>query len=122
MKKILSLIIAPVIFLTISCNENPQQFSKREVIERETFVSILVDLHLMDALTDGTRFHNEFHPKDTLDLYSKIFDKYQVTQAEFDSTVANYSRNPDMYLDVYDDVLMELSMRLDEVEGRTEEE
>lgn len=98
-----------------SCADDPTKVKipKKDAIDREEFVHILADIHLMDAITNNANYFRRYEPGDSVDLYNSIFEKYEVTKAEFDSTVALYTKKPDLYLEVYDEVIFELNFRLD---------
>ena len=68
---------------------------------------------MADALTSGPNFNRKFQAGDTVDINLWILKKHHVTKAQFDSTVAMYIRQPDVYLKVYDEVLMKLNYMLD---------
>ena len=44
-------------------------------------------------------------------LYQSIFRKYDITQAEYDSSLVWYGRHLDIYMKVYDRVLADLNER-----------
>jgi len=102
------------ILFMISCSGDPMNASIKNKIERETFVNILVDIHIMDAISNESMYYRKFPSQDSVDLYSAIFQKYDVSKAEFDSTVVAYTRQPGLYKAVYDDVLLKLNLMLDE--------
>jgi hypothetical protein len=104
---ILSLLLA-------SCNDDPTKAKiPSDAIERDKFVNILADIHLMDAVTNNAGYFRKYEASDSVDLYSSIFEKYNVNKVDFDSTVSYYSRKPEIYLEVYDEVIYELNLRLD---------
>jgi len=108
--------------LSLSCSNDPTRISQKDMIERDVFVDMLVDMHILDAISNESEFYRKFSTKDSLDLYSKIFEKYNVTKAEFDSTVSAYTRRGDLYKEVYDQVLLEINLRIDEANKIEEEE
>ena len=71
----------------------------------------------MDAATNHYQFYNIYSSQDTVDTYGGIFEKYGYTKAEFDTTVANYSRQPELYERVYNEVLMKLNYMLDTLQS-----
>ena len=111
---ILSLLLA-------SCNDDPTKYriKQKKVVEREKFVDILADIHMMDAITNNPNYFRKYEPGDSVDLYSSIFDKYGVTKAEFDSTVSAYTKKPQLYSEIYDEVIFELNYRLDTLRENT---
>ncbi|HER08413.1 MAG TPA: DUF4296 domain-containing protein [Bacteroides sp.] len=83
-------------------------------VDREVFVDILVDIHLVDGITNDRKFYRRYTDTDSIDLLSPILEKYGVTHTQFDSTLAEYSRYPSLLDQVYNDVLMKLNVMLDE--------
>jgi hypothetical protein len=102
-----------VIVFLLSCKDDIAKINNKGIISRKEFVEILADIHLIDAITDGSDFYNKFGPSDSLVLYSAIFKKHHVTKEEFDSTVSMYIRQPEVYMKVYDEVLLKLNYMLD---------
>ncbi|MCK4922314.1 MAG: DUF4296 domain-containing protein [Bacteroidales bacterium] len=107
-----------VLFLvfSFSCTNDPTHISKKNMIERDVFIDILVDMHIMDAISNETEYYRKFPSEDSINLYTLIFEKHKVTKAQFDSTVSAYTRRSMLYKEIYDEVLLELNIRLDETE------
>jgi hypothetical protein len=84
-----------------------------EFVEREVLVNVLVDIHLADGIVNNRRFHNRYDA-DSIDLLTPILNKYDITREMFDTTMATYSRYPNLMDEVYNDVLVKLSVMLDE--------
>jgi hypothetical protein len=85
----------------------------RDLIPPETFVPLLVDLHLVYSIQTAQKFRNLSREVDSVDTYSYVFEKHGVTKAIFDSTLAWYTRHPDQFTDIYDHVVMQLSQIAD---------
>jgi hypothetical protein len=81
----------------------------KDLIPPETLVPVLIDIHLVYALQSSAMIRDLAREVDSIDTYSYIFDKYDVTRVQFDSTVAWYSRHPKLFTDIYDQVVMQLS-------------
>jgi len=111
MKKIIALSF--LFAALLSCKDDITKINHKGIIPRKDFVEILADIHLVDALTEGPEFNSKFESSDSVILYGAIFKKYNVTQAEFDSTVSMYVRQPKVYMKVYDEVLLKLNYMLD---------
>jgi hypothetical protein len=86
----------------------------KEYVDREMLVNILVDIHLVDGITNDRKFYRRYEHTDSIDLLGPILEKYNVTRAQYDSTLAEYSRHPQLLDQVYNDVLMKLNVMLDE--------
>ena len=52
---------------------------------------------------------------DSIDTYSYVFEKHGITKVQFDSTIAWFSRRPELFTEVYDEVVMLLSQRSDSI-------
>lgn len=98
--------------LLIGCEQN-KQISGKEFVERDVFVEMLVDIHLIDGVTNDRKFHHSYEA-DSIDLMTPIMEKYQVSRSMFDTTLAEYSLYPELLDLVYNDVLIKLNVMLDE--------
>ena len=107
----------PILFLLLlaGCTEK-KHIRGKEYVDREVLVDILVDIHLVDGVTNARKFYRRYEHSDSIDLLGPILEKYDVTQAQLDTTLAAYSRHPELLDQVYSDVLMELNVMLDELD------
>lgn len=106
------ILILLLAFTLTACKKN-KPITGKEFIERDVLVDILVDIHLMDGITQDRKFNRSFDA-DSLDMLSPILEKYQVSHHMFDTTMYMYSRQPELLDEVYNDVLIELNVMLDE--------
>ena len=96
-----SLTSITLIIALLSC-----QNSNRAPVSEATFTRILADMHTAEGAAEG-----EFpSAKDSLlrIYYTQILKKHDVTQTDFDSTLAVYSRQPVVFDSVYSNVLREI--------------
>lgn len=91
-----------------------EKISGKEYVPREVLVDMLVDMHLVDGITNDRKFYRRFEGVDSVDLLGPIFDKYGVTREMFDKTMLEYTRNPPLLDQVYNDVIMKLNVMLDQ--------
>ncbi len=117
MRMIKVLGVTTLLFL-MSCSGQPAKIRHKYIIPRDKFVDILVDIHLMDAITNGPEFYRKFSAEDSVNVYSEIFKKFGVSRAQFDSTMVSYTRRPELYLKIYDDVILRLNFRIDELKDK----
>jgi hypothetical protein len=110
-KAILLLILAA---LLVGCGKT-EQIKGKEFIDREVLVDMLVDMHLVDGITNDRKFHRKYEV-DEIDLLTPILEKYQISRSMLDTTLAEYSRHPELFDQVYNDVLIKLNIMLDENE------
>ncbi len=99
-----------------------KKITGKEFIPKSVLVKVIVDIHLMDGITNDMSYYHKYNPGDSIDLYGPIFDKYNVDREMFDRTIREYSKYPQLLDEVYDQVLMELKLLQDKIEMEEEEE
>lgn len=97
----------------IACTDDFTKIGNKGIIPKDKFVDILVGVHMMDVLANGPSFSRKYEPGDSIFLNQAVFDKYNVTKEDFDSTVAMYIRQPEVYIKIYDEVLLKMNFMLD---------
>ena len=102
-----------LLVLTFTACQKKKTITGKEFIEREVLVDLLVDIHLMDGVTQDRKFSRKYEV-DSLDILGPIFEKHQVSKQMFDTTMYVYSRHPLLLDEVYNDVLIKLNVMLDE--------
>ncbi len=108
------------LLLFSGCNKD-EQISGKVFIEREKLVDVLVDIHLLDGVTNDRKFHRRYDA-DSIDLLTPILEKHHTTRTMFDTTMATYSKHPDLFDQVYADVLIKLNVMLDKNDKENEED
>ena len=107
----------PVLFLLLAiaftaCKKD-KEIRGKEFVERELLIDVLVDLHLVDGVTQDRQFGRKYDA-DSIDVLSPILEKHQISKQMFDTTMYVYTRNPKLLDDVYNEVLIKLNVMLDE--------
>ena len=111
--RILVLLLGLMLVTLVGCSKKTE-ISGKEFVPRENLVDMLVDLHLVDGITNDRKFYRAYEDVDSVDLLGPILEKYQVSQQMFDTTMYEYSRYPEIFDQVYNDVLTKLNIMLDE--------
>ena len=114
-----SIFLILITIVSLGCTKK-KQITGNEFVPREVLVEVLVDIHLMDGITNDRKFYRRYIDVDSIDLLGPIFEKYQITLEMFDTTMTEYSRYPLLLDQVYNDVLMKLNIMLDENDNETE--
>lgn len=111
-----------LVFLVVipSACMKKKQITGKEYIPRDVLVEVLVDIHLADGVTNDRKFYRRYVNVDSIDLLSPILEKHQVSHEMFDTTMSIYSRYPLLLDQVYNEVLMNLNMMLDENDNEEE--
>ena len=102
-------IVVALIFM--SCNSRPDG-----VLSRDDMANILYEMHKLDGSLDikGISYNQN---NEKADYYKSILDKYNITQAEFDSSLIWYGKNPKKFTRVYDDVYEQLTQLQEDVKN-----
>ena len=87
------------------------------MVKQDSLVSLLVDIHLADALLNKEKKPHAEKYEDALKLYPSVFLKHNIDRAVFDSTIKFYVKYPEQFSKIYDDVIRELSI----LEGSVQE-
>jgi hypothetical protein len=88
--------------ILISCRTNT-------IIPSKDMVSLLVKIHLTEATLNNDFHSHNYINKDTIDYLIKTIESLGYTQAQFDSSMKYYTRNPKQLDAIYDKVIIELS-------------
>jgi hypothetical protein len=111
MFRIISLLI---LFLLLSCSSDKKPDDDL-LIPEEKLVPVLIDLHLVYALQTTHEFRILVNQYDSIDIHSEIFSKHNITKAQLDTTLSYLSKNPEDLLDIYDEIIMQLSQMQDSI-------
>jgi hypothetical protein len=102
-----------LLILTFAACKKEEQITGKEFAKREVFIDVLVDIHLMDGVTQDRKF-GRMYDVDSVDILTPILEKHQISRQMFDTTLFVYSRKPELLDAVYNEVLIKLNVMLDE--------
>ena len=108
-----SIILFLILLALTGCGRNRPG---RDLIPPETLVPLLIDMHLVYSVQTSSTIRDLARKVDSIDSYSYIYEKYQITRVDFDSTIAWYSRHPKHFTDIYDQVIMQLTRLSDSLD------
>lgn len=111
--RILLFLLSLTLAFAASCSKKTT-ITGKDFIPREEFVDILVDLHLIDGITNDRKFYRYYEDVDSVDLTGPILEKYHISKHMLDTTLYEYSRYPEIFDQVYNDVMTKLNIMLDE--------
>ena len=88
------------------------------VLSQDKMANVLTEMHKTDAsLAQKDLLYGRY--SDKVPYYKFILKKYGITQAEFDSSLVWYTKNPIRFERVYDNVLVQLtSLQIDVKKGK----
>ena len=90
-----------------------------DLLPRDTFVQVLVDVQMIEAIYNQNMIRNDNPRQRIARFYSETFEKHGVTREQFTATYAWYYRHPYEMMDVFDEVVLELSKFQAAMHGET---
>ena len=104
-------VIVSLLLVLASCSNRP-----KGVLNQEDMANILTDMHKLDgALVErGIMFSND---STKMKYYNFVFAKYNISKANFDSSLVWYTKNPQEFNNIYNKVLLNLSLQEKEVKS-----
>jgi hypothetical protein len=109
----LLLLLLSVSWLSCSDSEEDQVKIPSNVLSRERYTKLLVDFSLAESAANlniknlsGSKFDSAY-------AFNPLKEN-KVSQALYDSTISFYSKHPEIYKEIYEDVLSALSKMLAE--------
>ncbi len=97
-----------MLLLLVSCSRDPLQ--GRPPLSDSTFVSVMVDLHLVDAdLALGSTPGAEGLPAVPSTARDSVLTAHGATTAEFEETITWWAARPEQFLKLYENVLEQIN-------------
>lgn len=110
------LLLVTVILFSGSCHV----FHKKYIIPEKKLVQVLVDIHIADAIAMIVPYSDPDNIPDSAQVYSALFKKHHITRAQFDSTMAYYTRKPEKLTKIYTEVNTILNKRESDITAEGE--
>ncbi|MCE3279602.1 MAG: hypothetical protein K0S44_1793 [Bacteroidetes bacterium] len=102
------IIFSVLISYFFSCS-NPQKVSiPSSVLSKEKMAEVMVDVHLLEATLNVQVGSNDKLKTEGASSIN-VYNKHQVTKAQFDESFEFYTQNPEMLVEIYQLVLNDLS-------------
>ncbi len=107
-----------ILFLMIffSCTKKPVTIPET-VLSREEMVSVLVDIHLAQALAGVNQFNDSAHYS-LSDYSSSVFSRHHITREKYIQSLEFYTDHPELLDEMYTEVINELSKKQSEAGGK----
>ena len=109
-----------ILVLATGCGDK-KKISGKDFIPRDDMVELMLDIHLLDGITNDVKYYRKYNPNDSVDLYGLTFEDHGYNRVLFDSTLAEYSRYPHLLDELYDEVMMRLNMMQDQLDQEQKE-
>ena len=81
------------------------------ILPQKKMQAVVTDMQLAEAMinADKSTYHDDVHK---LALYESVFRKYNITRAEYDSSLMWYAHNLDRYMQVYNMIAKDVDDRI----------
>ncbi|HWZ36249.1 MAG TPA: DUF4296 domain-containing protein [Mucilaginibacter sp.] len=107
MRKHIILFFSALLFL-FACNDDK---NTKDILDRQAMISVLVDVHLVDgALSNESNMDSLYR---NTGRYFYVFKQHHTDSARFRKSMLYYTRQPDYFLKMYDDVIRTLQAKSD---------
>lgn len=103
MKQAAFLVLSLIFLLSCSNHQPPVG-----VIDKDRMIRILTDIQLAEGALNRRLYRGENAFDLTKQYYDSLFATYGITQADFDSSLAYYGRNPALMEKIFDGVIVAL--------------
>lgn len=103
-------IVLFVLLYVISCGKKKKEFVVPDgIIKKEEMVKILADIHITEATINLRNVSATNTVSLNASLYKNVFVKHSIAKEEFEKSYTYYSGNTELFNDVYDNVITELT-------------
>lgn len=101
-----------VVIIFVACQNRP-----KGVLNQREMTEILSDLHKLDGILieKGYMYENEYEKER---YYNYVLKKYGIRQAQFDSSLVWYSKNPKKFEKIYTNVMINLENFRNDIKSR----
>ena len=100
-------------FVILGCQEasNESVVNPSLIIQRDSFVQVLTEIQLLETARKQKMVKGKDPLKALTQQYKLIYDKFDVTQEQFEITHSYYYKQPEEMVKLYDDVIAEITRR-----------
>ena len=105
---ILFSIAASLSLFTQGCRNQAGKLPEN-VLDKQTMINLLTDMQLVEAALAVKQSRNAADPSVPRIYYDSLFAKYNITKAVVDSSLKYYGRQPEIFEELYAQVIIRLS-------------
>jgi len=104
------LLITIIVILFSGCKRDPLPSGS---LDKKTFINVLVDIHIAEGMY-AERVRIELDSLQSKSVYFSALKKNNVTEEEMLTTTLYYSRHPKEYDKIFNEVLSNISVMMEE--------
>ncbi|MFH1320680.1 MAG: DUF4296 domain-containing protein [Bacteroidota bacterium] len=115
MKKYLFFLILIIFF---ACNSiNKKEIIPGDILPKERMIQVMVDIELIEATLVVKKIRVEKEKGKVIDYYNSALQSHNISKEEFDRSFEYYTMHPEIFEQIYEEVIIELSKRQAEEDG-----
>jgi hypothetical protein len=95
------ILLFTILLVLFGCGEN----LPKGILSSKTMTSVLVDIHLAEALYSQPGSAGIYGENLKDDLYLSVLKKHGIKHVVFETSLLYYGKNPDKFKPIYDDVV-----------------
>lgn len=107
--KCISYIFIGILLVFMGCKNSNENDAPENLIPRDQMVEVLRDMHLIEASIKLNNQRKTNKEEYTFYYYQYLFEKYDITEEDFDVSLSYYQENIESFDTIYADVISELS-------------
>lgn len=107
----------PLLLIFFACTEKKEVKIPDNILSKEKMTAVLTDVHIVEAMINLNLVRIGNTPQDTTNYYN-IFKKNNTSRKQYEDSFKFYSDHPELFKEIYDGVLIELSKKQAEVNKR----
>ena len=110
MKHLITVTILLCVCLLFACKPKTATVNPSNIIQRDSMVAILIDIHLAESMIQNIRRDRDTTHNATIqDYYQTIFKQHQISEEQFKEAFIYYSKNIEQFDAIYEDMQIRLS-------------
>jgi len=99
--------LVPIVFLVLACSTRPKV--PREFPNEKEMAELLADIYIAEGAINNSGYYHGKSDNKIPGYYRFVLDKHSLTKQEFDTIVSWYTAHPQLFKEVYEDVISILS-------------
>lgn len=110
-KKLLLIIILAILVLIVGGWYSYTAYRDSWIPSRHKMAQAIADIYLIDAVAQSGTIDRQRSERVMENAYHTILDHYGMTKTQYDSVISIYSKDPQKYADLYEEVVTVLSLK-----------
>lgn len=115
------LMIVAMLLLNNGCNRKDRKLPDY-ILDKQQMISLITDIHLTESALAQKQSQGAVVTDMALVYYDSLLVKHSVTKAQIDSSLLYYSRRPELFEDIYRQVITQLSKKENEIAEKKDQQ